>query len=91
MVKGVGGKSGCLIKTTPSRLIFHVHPIFPGVTKLCASTIFFLTKIMGRHIISFEKKGTSSSSREGFELKKSSRLLLLLLLKIESNFHRLVA
>ena len=56
MVKGVGGKSGCLIKTTPSRLIFHVHPIFPGVTKLCASTIFFLTKIMGRHIISFEKK-----------------------------------
>ena len=56
MVKGVGGKSGCLIKTTPSRLIFHVHPIFPGVTKLCAYTIFFLTKIMGRHIISFEKK-----------------------------------
>ena len=55
-VKGVGGKSGCLIKTTPSRLIFHVHPIFPGVTNLCASTIFFLTKIMGRHIISFEKK-----------------------------------
>ena len=56
MVKGVGGKSGCLIKTTPSRLIFHVHPIFPGVTNLCASTIFFLTKIMGRHIILFEKK-----------------------------------
>ena len=55
--RGEKRESQCyLIKTTPSRLIFHVHPIFPGVTNLCASTIFFLTKIMGRHIILFEKK-----------------------------------